>query len=163
MTLTEMGDPELVADKTKHYLVGQKIPVTEEMGYHLPLPLEIAHDDKSRHDIPIRIADDIESNADRIKEIRIKILVVDLVTDDDVTFELNGKSLEHELLRRDYGSLINAYWGQWLEFILEGVRPSKGENTLSITLNKRAEVCIGTLVIEDVETIVEYHPFRSRL
>ena len=82
---------------------------------------------------------------------------------DSVTFELNGKSLEHELIRREYGNSIDAYWGQWLEFILEGVRPIKGENTLSITLHKRAEGCIGTLVIEDVETIVEYHPFRSRL
>jgi len=163
LTLTEMGDPELVADKSKHYLVGRKSDVTEEMGYHLPLPIEIAHDDTSRHDIPIRIADDIEGNADRIKEIRIRMLIADLVTDDDVTFELNGKSLEHELIRREYGNSIDAYWGQWLEFMLEGVRPNKGENTLSITLNKRAEGCIGTLVIEDVETIVEYHPFRSRL
>ena len=77
--------------------------------------------------------------------------------------KLNGKSLEHELLRRDYANLVDAYWGQWLEFVLEEVRPTKGENTLSITLNKRAEGCIGTLVIEDAETIVEYHPFRSRL
>ena len=161
--LTEMGDPGLVKDKTKHYLGNQRTDTSEWVGYDLPLPVEIAHDDTgTSHDIDFYVSDDIEGDHDRVREIRLNILIADLLADDRLTIRLNGESLENELCRRDYGSFINAYGGQWLEFVLEGVRPRKGPNVLSITLDERAEGMVGSLVVEDVELIVERHPFPSR-
>ena len=161
--LTEMGDPGLVKDKTKHYLGNQRTDTSEWVGYDLPLPVEIAHDDTgTSHDIDFYVSDDIEGDHDRVREIRLNILIADLLADDRLTIRLNGESLENELCRRDYGSFINAYGGQWLEFVLEGIRPRKGPNVLSITLDERAEGMVGSLVVEDVELIVERHPFPSR-
>ena len=161
--LTEMGDPGLVKDKTKHYLGNQRTDTSERVGYDLPLPVEIAHDDTgTSHDIDFYVSDDIEVDHDRVREIRLNILIADLLADDRLTIRLNGESLENELCRRAYGSFINAYGGQWLEFVLEGIRPRKGPNILSITLDQRAEGMVGTLVVEDVELIVERHPLPSR-
>ena len=162
--LTEMGDPELVKGKAKHYLIGQRSDVTDTLGYSLPLPIEIAPADAgTAHEIEMVIADDIEGSENRIREVRLKMLIVDLLADDRLTIRLNGESLENEPCRRGYGSPINAYWGQWIEFVLEGVRPRKGSNVLSITLEARAEGMTSSLVVEDVELIVDRHPYPSRL
>lgn len=162
--LTEMGDQGLVKDKTKHYLGNRRTNMSDMVGYDLPLPVEIAHDDAgTSHEIDFYVSDDVEGDKDRVREVRLKILIADLLADDRLTIRLNGESLENELCRRDYGSFFNAYWGQWLEFVLEGVRPRKGRNVLSITLDERAKGVVGALVIEDVELIVERHPLPSRL
>jgi hypothetical protein len=162
--LTELGDVDQVKGKSKHYIANQKTDVTEQIGYSLPLPIKIEPTDTgTSHDIQINVSDDFEGSVDRIREVRLKMLIVDLLADDRLTIRLNGESLENETCHRDFGSFINAYWGQWLEFTLQGVRPRKGQNTVSITLDGRAEGAVGTLVVEDVELTVKYHPFPSRL
>ena len=162
--LTELGDVDQVRGKSKHYLVNQRTDVTEQVGYSLPLPIEIDPTDiGTSHEIGLTISDDIEGRVDRIREVRLKILIADLLADDRLTIQLNGESLENEVCRRDYGSTINAYWGQWLTFILEGVRPRKGQNVLSITLDGRAGGMTSSLVVEEIELIVAYHLYASRL
>ena len=163
--LTEMGDPDLVKEANKHYLVGRISDFSKAVGYNTPtLPVEIAPPDAGKtFEFPFYVSDDIKGNAQRIREVQLKILIADLLANDRLTFRLNGTSLENETVRRDFGSFINAYWGQWLEFTLESVRPRKGQNILTITLDSRPKDMASPLVVEDVEIIVNYHPFPSRL
>ena len=92
--LTEMGDPGLVKDKTKHYLVRRRTDTSDTVGYDLPLPVEIAHDDTgTSHEMDFYVSDDVEGDADRIREVRLKILIADLLAYDRLTIRLNGESL----------------------------------------------------------------------
>ena len=162
--LTELGDPDLVKEKDKHYVLARNVQTGEETHYQTHLPIEIpAADTKTRHAIPFYIADDIEAVRNRIRQLQLKINITDLVTADRLTILLNGRSLENEICRRDYGSQVAPYVGQWLEFHLKDVLPRKGENLLEVVLEKRAEGLASPLRIEQVELIVEYGSYPSRL
>jgi len=162
--LTEIGDHDMVKEGDKHYLIGRISGASEAAGYETPLPLEIPSSDTgTRHGIPFYVADDIEATPDRVHRVRLKVNITDLVSADVMTIRLNGESLAGETCRRDYGSEVNAYSGQWLEFDLRGVRPRKGHNLLEITLDKRPEGLVSPLVVEDVEVIVEYGSYPSTL
>jgi hypothetical protein len=162
--LTELGDPDLVKEANKHYFAGRRSHYSEVVGYERPLPLEIdSSDTDTRHGISFYVADDFETNPNRIRQVHLKINISDLVSADRLTIRLNSESLSNEPVRRDFGNRINAYSGQWLEFRLETVRPRKGHNLLEITLDGRAERMISPLRVEDVELIVEYGSYPSRL
>ena len=163
--LTEMGDPDLIRGATKHYLVGRKTEYATAVGYDTPiLPLEIPETDSGTPcTIPFTVADDIEGNADHIREVRLKINITDLLADDRLTIRLNGRSLENEPCRRSFLNYIDAWMGQWIEFTLEDARPCKGRNVLEILLDERAPGMASKLMVEDVEVVVEYHPYPSVL
>ena len=91
--LSELGDPDLVREADKHYLVKRSLKVTGLVGYPTSLPLEIAASDRSTHKIAFRIADDIEGIAERIRQVRLRINITDLVSADRLRILLNGKSL----------------------------------------------------------------------
>ncbi len=136
--LSELGDPDLVREADKHYLVKRSLKIAGLVGYPTSLPLEIAASDRSTHKIAFRIADDIEGTAERIRQVRLRINITDLVSADRLRILLNGKSLAEETCLRDYGSPIAPYNGQWLEFHLRKVRPRRGQNLLEFVLNGRA-------------------------
>ena len=162
--LTELGDPDLVKEKDKHYVLARNVQTGEGTHYQTHLPIEIpASDTKTHHAIPFYIADDLEATRNRIRQLQLKINITDLVSADRLTILLNGRSLEREICRRDYGSQVAPYIGQWLEFHLKDVLPRKGENLLEVVLEKRAEGLTSPLRIEHVELIVEYGSYPSRL
>jgi hypothetical protein len=164
--LTEIGDPDLLAESDKHYVVSRTVPYPDELPYASPLPIEINPSDAGkRFEIPLHIADEVQSSADRIRQITLKINILDLVSADQLEIRLNGQSLENETCLRDYsgGGDVVPYNGQWLEFHLERVRPSKGQNRLEIALIRRPERLVGTLKIEHVGLVVEYGSYPSRL
>jgi len=162
--LTELGDPELAKENDKHYVLTRRGKTLEELDYETPLPVEIASSDTGRrHGIPFYLADDIQGAGDRIRQIRLKINIRDLVSEDRLSMLLNGQSLSNETCRRDYGGAIAPYVGQWLEFQLENVRPRQGANLLEISLDRRAGGLVSPLIVEEVEIIVEYGPYPSGL
>ncbi len=161
--LSELGDPDLVREADKHYLVKRSLKITGLVGYPTSLPLEIAASDRSTHKIAFRIADDIEGIAECIRQVRLRINITDLVSADRLRILLNGKSLAEETCLRDYGSPIAPYNGQWLEFHLRKVRPRRGQNRLEFILDGRAEGLVSPLKVEDVEVIVEYGSYPSTL
>ena len=111
------------------------------------------------------IADDMEGAADRIREVRLRIRIMNLVTADRLTVLLNGKSLAGETCLRAFGQNTPhiAPRGQWLEFQLRDVRPVKGQNVLEISLDSRPEGLEGGVTVENVEVYVEYSPYPSGL
>jgi len=162
--LTELGDPDLMKEGNKHYVIAKSAEFAEGVRYETPLPLEIASSDTgTRHAVPFYISDDIEGASERIHRVSLRVNIRDLVSADRLTILLNGRSLANETCMRDYGSPINAYTGQWLEFHLKEVRPRRGENLLEITLDRRPEGLVSPLVVEDVEVIVEYGSYPSKL
>ena len=115
--------------------------------------------------IPFRLycADDLQGKADRIKQVRLKVYIGDIVSEDRVRFLLNGESLENETCLRHFPKGLPPYHGQWLDFDLRRARPRKGWNTLEIVLDGRPADLISPLVVQDIELIVEYGPYPSKL
>ena len=162
--LTELGDPELAKESDKHYVLARRGKTLEGIDYKTPLPVEIASSDTgTRHGIPFYLADDIQGAGDRIRQIRLKINIRDLVSEDRLSMLLNGQSLSNETCLRDYGGAIAPYVGQWLEFQLENVRPRQGANLLEISLDRRAGELVSPLSVDEVEIVVEYFPYPSGL
>ena len=158
--LSEIGDPEVMIEKNKHYFVSPRLTDAATLGYSHPLPLELKRADPNvKGEIPFFIADDCSS--DRIDRVRLRLRVRNLASADPLKVELNGVSLEDEWLRRT----SHRYEFQWLEYLLMRERPSKGDNVLSVTLESRPEGPEGGLTVEQLEVLVEYalpHAFDSR-
>ena len=85
-----------------------------------------------------------------------------MVSADNLVIELNGQSLANEPVRRDYGDKISPYNSQWLEFDLLTIRPRKGDNSLDFVLISRPADLTRTLVVEEIELLVEYGPYPSK-
>ena len=163
-TLSEIGDPALVAEASKCYVQRRRSDAAVEMGYEAHLPLAIpAADPQVRHALPFYIADDIEGAGARIRQVQLRLRIRQTVSADRLTILLNGKSLEGELCRRRYGHEFGPYDAQWLEFELEGVRPRQGGNLLEISLDSRPVGLAGGISLEEMEIYLEYGPYPSKL
>ncbi len=155
--LTELGDPELIGEADKHYVLHARSERGVEMGHQSNLPLEIPGPEPGkRYSIPFSISDDIEGKADRIRQVVLKLQIDNLLTSDRLTVLLNGQSLAGEICLRDYADNIVPYQGQWLEFHLRKVRPRKGENLLEISLDERPPHMGVGISVEWVEVQVDY-------
>lgn len=163
-TLTEIGDPELIKEGDKHYVLRRRSKEAAAMGYEATLPIRIpSADPNKRYSIPFNIADDVAGSSDRIRQVLLRLNIVNLVSADQITILLNGKSLGQETCLRDFGDSIAPYEGQQLEFHLKGVRPRKGSNTLEISLDGRPPLLRGGISIEQVEVFIQYGSYPSRL
>ncbi len=171
--LTQIGDPDLIAEGDKHYVLPRRSAGAVDLGYDVTLPLEIPFADPSRrYPIPFIVADDIDDAAQRIRRVILRLRLSNLVSADRLSLVLNGKSLERESCIRDFGQfnlrrpgphLIDPYRGQWLELDLREVRPRQGRNLLEISLDERPPRLGGKVTVDDVEVIVEYGPYPSAL
>ena len=172
-TLTEMGDPDLIVEGDKHYVVRSRQEEAAELGYEAHLPLEVpSADPEVRYSLPVYISDDVAGAADRIRRVRLRIRVSGLLTADSFSVWLNGRSLSGESCIRDYGGYVRRppsphinehYSAQWLEFELVDVRPRRGQNELEISLQGRPASVVGGITLQDVEFLVEYGPYSSGL
>ena len=163
--LTELSDPELAKAGDKHYVLARNAQAEEDNTHyrtHLPVVIE-SQDTGTKHPVPFYVADDIAGSRNRIRQVRLKINITDLVSADRLDIRLNGQSLKNEICMRTYGSDIGVYVGQWLEFQLKEVLPRQGENLLEIVLEGRAEGLVSPLKVGQVELIVEYGPYPSAL
>ncbi|MBM3933174.1 MAG: hypothetical protein FJ319_02555 [SAR202 cluster bacterium] len=161
--LTEIGDPDTIKERSKRYVVRRRSKDAAELGYSAFLPLAIPEANPGHaYPIPFHVADDIRGRADRIRQIRLRINISNVVTQDQFTIKLNGKSPAKEICLRDFGRL-DAARDQWIEFVLVGVRPEKGMNMLDISLDSRPKGLEGGVVVEEVELYVEYGPHPSGL
>ena len=162
--LTELSDPDLILEKDKHYIIDRATEVSQEVGYETKLPIEIPriHNPVTKT-IEFNLSDDFENRIHRISSITLKIHIGELVTDDELQILLNGFSLESEHCKRFSSNEISAYHGQWLEFNLVNILPKKGVNKLDLTLKSHPDDLVSTLLIEDIEVIVKYGYYKSKL
>ena len=135
-----------------------------ELGYDAVIPVDIpSADPAKRYPIAFYVADDIEGDSERIRQVRLKLNISNLMSADELTILLNGRSLVEETCLRDYGDPYGPYAAQWLEFELEGVRPRRGQNLLEISLDRRPDDMGVGIRVDEVELYVEYGPYPSGL
>ena len=157
--LTELGDPDLTREGTKHYFLRQRAENPARFVYDAELPVAIKADADKTHEISFTICDDPAN--ERIGRMRLKINVADLVPADVFDVRLNGVCLASEPCRR-YPRWHDAYIGTWMEFELNTVRPVRGTNTLQFALRERPASLEGEISIDDVELIVEYDLYAAQ-
>jgi len=136
----EIGDPQVIARKNKHYIVG---PV----GRGGSLPLELA-DAGAAATINVEIADDFSGKYPPKTVLRIQ---VEQLTDlDRVDFQLNGSALDRKsaIQRLNYNDC-------WLDFDVSGL-VRQGDNALSLKTIARNPHVIAPLTIRSVEALVTY-------
>ena len=162
--LAELGDPELIEAGDKHYILRTPSEAAVQIGYggHLPVEIPSADPDR-RYTIPFFVADDVEAANDRIRQVRLALDINNLVTSDQLVIALNGECLAEETCLRTYESRVRPFRGQRLEFHLEKIRPRKGQNVLTVSLEKRPPGFAGGVTIKGVELFVEYGPYPSAL
>jgi len=162
--LTELGDPEVAKEGSKQYVLRRRQEAADALGYDATLPLEIpSADPGKRYGIPFYLADDLQGAADHVREVKLLVNVRNLVSADSFSILLNGQSLAGEDCKRTFERSNGPYDGQWLELTLKGVRPTKGENLLEVSLDKRPDGLEGGVTVRALELLVEYGPYPSRL
>jgi len=152
--LTEIGHPQDVNGKSKHYTVGRRLEGPARLGYDHPLPLEIkSTEPRASGKVAFHFADN--PHAQSIDRIRLCMRIRNMLTSIQLKVELNGESLAHERMRRS----THRYEFVWLEYDLVHVLPRQGDNMLDVTIEAVPEKFSGTLSVDQVELLVEYtHP-----
>jgi hypothetical protein len=158
--LTELGDPDLVREKDKHYSLSRNIRTEDPFQYETRIPFEIAATG-TPYTVTFYLADDFENAAHRIQDVQVSVKIGDLVTADRLTIRLNGSSLAEEACVRRIWDRITPYNGQWLEFRLKRVRPRQGYNTLEFILESRPADLGSLLRVEEIEVVVRYGIYKS--
>ena len=159
-TLTELGDPELIQGKDKHYFLRRQTDATHGHDYPAVLPLSIPQaDPDERYGIPFTIADD--PHDERVRRVVLRLGVTNLVSADQLEARLNGTPLSGEGCKRRGIHSVDPYAGLQLDFHLERLRPRKGENLLEVCLQGRPDGMGAGVTIEDVEVIVEYDAYPA--
>ncbi|MDE0855642.1 MAG: hypothetical protein OSA97_14590 [Nevskia sp.] len=159
LILSEIGDPDLVQEGDKHYFLRRRAENPGRFDYQAHLPLEIpTADPQKRYEIPFTVADN--SANDRIQHARLKLNITNLVTLDHLEVSLNGNLLPATTCRYDMRP-YDTYTGQWLTFDLAGMSLQQGANILAIALSGRPTGFTGSVVVEDVEIIIEYGVFAA--
>ena len=153
-TLSEMGDRDLIAHKTKHYFVNRDTPNAQRVGFDRPLPLELPlSSPESVSEVPFYVADDCAS--DQVSNVVLRILMHSMVSADKLVIKMNGQSLAEETCLRSRPHPMFPY-DTLLEFHLRDILPRIGANTLQLSLEARPPKLGSTVVVEDVDIIVNY-------
>ena len=174
-TLSNIGDRELLKYSNKHYIVRRNEEggdpeynkhgmSASNLGYTSSLPLELKYDELGQSkEVQFYLSDDFESSFEILNQVTLKLQIRDIVSEDELVIKLNGKSLNGQPCVREYANVTSPYQGQWLNFDLMGLKPVKGENVLELTLVSRPDELEGDILLEDVELIVQYGSYPSRL
>ena len=152
----EIADPALIAKRDKHYVVDNPHnwqDVAAELGAPpvpagpLPVALQHAGDTAS---VKIDIADDAE-RGNGPEETVLRLLVINLTSQDHVEYTLNGKPLDPS---RAQSRLL--YNDCWTDFHLQPGTLKRGWNQLTVTVTARNPRVAAPLTLESVEVIVRY-------
>jgi hypothetical protein len=140
----EIGDPQVLARKDKHYLVGPA-----GRGGSLPVILAKAGETA---EVNVEIADDLAS-ARRdgvLREATLRLSIEQLTTLDQLDLRLNGAQLDPATARKRLN-----YNDCWLDFdVSRWMR--KGNNMLSLKVVARNAHVASPLVLRSVEALVRY-------
>ena len=141
----EIGDPDLIARKDKHYLVDQQ---HWDAG---PLPLELAGVGDSRR-VFVDVADDLDAALEEgaLKEASLRLLVDHLTPLDQLEIRLNDELLTTARPNRIF---LNE---TWLEFDVAPPLLRQGWNRVGAIVRGRNPQVISPLSLKSVEVVVRY-------
>jgi hypothetical protein len=162
--LSEIGDPDLLAEGDKHYVLRERAEQAVSLGYDADLPIDIpGADPNRRYPISLRIADDPAAAGERIRKVILTLTLDNVMSADKLTILLNGESLASESCYRSFGWDVAPFVRQKLEFDLRKVLPKKGKNLVEISLDERPAKMGGGIKVHDVSLSVKYGAYPSRL
>ena len=150
--LSEIGDPDLIARKSKQYDFKSHTSSETLTGIYwvppgpLPLTLDVTPADDELQ-VSLKVADDLEAaKADgTITEVILKIELSDLTPLDQLSFKLNGQQLD--LNQAKYSRRLRMNWFEWC---LNAPPVRQGENIINISVQQRSRVSRVPLMLRDV-------------
>jgi len=152
----EIADPELIARRDKHYVVDNPHDwhnVASELGAPPvpagPLPVALSGPGDIAN-VKIDIADDLDCD-DGPVAVLLRLLVVNLTSQDSIAYTLNGKALDPAQAQTRL-----LYNDCWIDFPVqpEALRP--GWNELAVTVVARNSRVAAPLTLGSVEVIIQY-------
>ena len=166
--LRELPHPDLMATKDKFYFIptppaGRQDMSITDPGLTMQLPAYLEMDKPVRLDLPI--SDDLPrwDMVGRVHEVLLRIRVMQASELDRFSFKLNGKELPESLLRKiDHTYMIEAprhrsHTSYWYIFKLDRDHwPSKGNNTVEVTLQYHNPETVPEIYVRDVELEIKY-------
>ncbi len=140
----EIGDPQVLEHRDKHYLVGPK-----GRGGSLPIELGKAGDAVEIH---VEIADDlVAAHRDGLlRTATLRLLIEQLTSLDQFDLMLNGAMLDLAKARKRLN-----YNDCWLDFDV-AQSMIKGNNVLKVKVKDRNPHILAPLVVRSVEALVAY-------
>ena len=146
--LTEIADPDIVAEQPKRYVLPSRTSATDKYGYvaQLPIPLEVGREPPG-HTICLTVADEPE----RARAL-LRLRLGQSTSHDSMTVSLNGRELPNESSRRT----SHGYNYAWIEYPLERGLLRRGRNEVGVTLHSRPHNLTSQVVLEGVELRVDY-------
>ena len=145
--LSELHDPDILREKTKHYVVRQTEEEPARFGYTAPLPLALETGQAAPgQTVPLFVADDPGR-----AQARLKIRLGSASPKDSMTISLNGQPLPPEIDRQPF-----RYSYVWLEYHLPAGLLQQGRNEVGVALHSRPPRLAGTVTLDSVELVVSY-------
>ena len=141
----EIGDPDLIARKDKHYLVDQQV---WDSG---PLPIELASIGDSTR-VSVDVADDLDTAPEEgsLKEASLRLLVDHLTPLDQLEIRLNEELLKTARPNRIF------FNETWLEFDVTPPLLKQGWNQVDVVVRDRNQQVTSPLSLKSVEVVVRY-------
>ncbi|MCY3777873.1 MAG: hypothetical protein OXH11_18005 [Candidatus Aminicenantes bacterium] len=141
----ELGDPQAIGRKDKHYLADQK---TWGAG-RLPLDLAKAGD---AVEVSLDVADDLETAAREgvLKSAAVRLLVDQLTPLDRLEVTLNGQPIGDPHTRHVF------FTETWLEFAAGPPQLKQGWNRIGAAVRARNPQVTSPLALKSVEILVDY-------
>ena len=159
--LSEINDPGLLAQKTKHYVVYGHNATAASCGYTAQLPVHlVSGTDAPGQEVSLFIADDPD-RADATLRGRLRFTTVH----DSLTVSLNGHPLPNETCRRESHGYtpteaplpgISSAAYTWLEYPVPRGTLQKGANEVGVAIHARPPNLQGQVVLGRLDLIVTY-------
>ena len=148
--LGKIGDPKLLSQGSKHYVVRQDFEVSAEQFYGAQLPAKIeVGDDADPTTVGFYIADEFDTDT----RSTLRLAIYDHTIHDETVVRLNDRALPISSAWRTTHGFTHVV----LEFPLESGALKTGRNHVSISIRSRPGN-LGTELprLDGVEVMVEY-------
>ena len=141
----ELGDPQVIARKDKHYLADQR----KWGAGRLPLELAQVGD---QVEVSLDVADDLEaaSREGVLKSAAVRLLVDQLTPPDRLEVTLNGRPVGDPDTQHVF------FNETWLEFAVGPPQLQQGWNRIGAAVRARNPQVISPLALKSVEILVKY-------
>ena len=155
--LTELGHPEVMAGRSKRYLLRRRQEEAAALGYDAALPFEIAKTgpDAGRA-VALYVADDLPDAGDRIERMTLTIGARNTVAADTFDLRVNGAPGGGEPVSIRPRDPLTPYDGLTRQWVIDPQLFRRGANNLELALASRPTDLAGTVSIEEIELFVEY-------
>ena len=169
MVLREMGDSDIYAHRSKHYVFAPRDPSPDPFFPKRALPA--AMEEGSPVQVPVFLSDDLEAaRADgELRSVTLGVRMVQHCPEDRLVFRFNGRELPQEQARvSTYGGGIVPYAASrlglperidthhWFEFELPLDLARKGANSLEVVMERRFTPLAAERMLHQVEVRVAY-------